>query len=571
MLREFFDNVLYKFGYVSERELTLRALPAEKQRKAREILKRLNEPATRANIGETFTLYSELGHVFRESAPLVKTGRKDAVRLIGGDIYGYRPAMARLYGLFQNNPFGIYSFVARHHWAVRAALQVIRDEMVNDGFELRGQKGTTKKRLRDVYRQLKALKIFELRIDIACHIKLFGNAWILPHKNLLGGPGGLELLAPPRLMPIIDPVTDQILGWEYSVGRTSVVYPKEKLFQIYQYTVDNYKEIGDPPLQAAILQIEADLSADSYNNQVFQRGGMMGYIVNVKSNSDDPIARDEEDILDDLQDRIDTQYSGVKAAHSLMVTNNVDQVFPINSIGKLEASYQNMHMECAKTIANCLGVPPEKISVSRSQNLQYIPSVVEDTINSSFDKSLNALTSLVDEFINDKILVDMLGITDVRIVASGRYGALTLNAAKTIESLSNAGPILTVNWALERVLGWEPLPGDNPRGQWVLDNSVNRTPEITPMHVDPAEEDPNFGKSIIERLMWEQRNPRTRSEETGYKSQKKMTSEQFFKMTESIRSGTFERVDKTHAADSEYCTVLKFKRGDIKFYDDIHS
>jgi phage portal protein BeeE len=285
---------------------------------------------------------------------------KDAVRLIGGDIYGYRPASARLYGLFQSNPFGVYAFVARHHWAVRTALGVIRDELTNDGFQLRGDKTTTKKRIKDVYRLLKQMGIFNLRIDLATHIKLYGNAWVLPHRNLLGSPQAFELLAPPKLLPIIDPMTEQITGWEYTVGKGTVKYSVKRVLHLFQYSADNHRQLGDPPLAPAILGIEADLAADSFNNQMFQKGGMMGVIVNIKAPEGDPIGRDDEDMVDDLQDKIDAQFTGNKAAHSMLITTGVDKVFPITEFGKLDASFQTLHMETAKTVANCLGVPPEK-------------------------------------------------------------------------------------------------------------------------------------------------------------------------------------------------------------------
>ena len=150
MLRHFLDTFLHNFGYISERELILRALPAEKQKRARTIVKRLNSFATMSNVGECLELTGELTSIFREVSPQlkVKDGRaKEAVKLIGGGDQNYRPAMARLFGLFNNNPFGVYAFIARHHWAVRSALSVIRDELSNDGFQLRAQKGTTKKRI----------------------------------------------------------------------------------------------------------------------------------------------------------------------------------------------------------------------------------------------------------------------------------------------------------------------------------------------------------------------------------------------------------------------------------------
>lgn len=533
MLRELIDDVLFRLGYIPERELILRALPAEKQKRARRICTQLGELRTLNNPGDAFALTSELGAIFKESAPDIKSKSlrvKDAVRMIGGDTMGYRPAMARLYGLFNGNPFGIYSFVARHHWAVRVAMQVIRDELVNDGFELIGQQGTTKKRLKDVYKQLKKMNVFDLRIDVASHIKLFGNAWILPHKNLMGGPAGLELLAPPRLMPIIDPMTDQIIGWEYTVGRTTFTYPKDKIFQLYQYTIDNYKELGDPPLTPAILLIEADLAGESYTNQQMQRGGFMGLILNMKTSDSDPISRDEDDIVEDLQDKIDAQFSGVKAAQSVLVTNNLDKAVQLKP--PIANVFDLLHQQTAKTVAQCLGVPPEKIAISRSSTLQYIPSLVEDSVNSQFDKSINALTSLVDDFLNEKVLKEMLGITDVRIVATGRYGALTKNAADTIKVLADSGPLITVNQALDRILGWKPLAADNPRGNYILDNSVNRDAESVPVQSEQASEDPNFGKSHSQ-----------------------------------MRGGQHERVEKTSADDSDRCTIMVVKMGTIQFYE----
>jgi hypothetical protein len=136
---------------------------------------------------------------------------------------------------------------------------------------------------------------------------------------------------------------------------------------------------------------------------------------------------------------------------------------------------------------------------------------------------------MVDEFINERILRDILGITDVRIVASGRYGALTKNAADTIKTLADAGPLITVNEALERILGWDVLPADNPRGNLVLDNTINRELETNP-HL-------NFDKGV--------------------------TSDGFLK---GLVNGGFERKDITHAADDEICDVAIIKKGVIAYY-----
>ena len=162
--------------------------------------------------------------------------------------------------------------------------------------------------------------------------------------------------------------------------------------------------------------------------------------------------------------------------------------------------------------------------------------------------------ALVDEFINDYILRDMLNITDVRIVSSGRYGALTKNAAETIKTLADAGPLITVNQALDRILGWEPLPVDNERGNYVLDNSLNRDPDSVPLSVEPTEEDPNFGKMKLKV--------------TGAAEKKWCVySDDFLRWAEKIKRGEFEKVDKTECDDSEFCSWAQVKYGEIRFYE----
>ena len=533
-IQEFIDDQLYKFGYIKEEERILRSLPEVSQKKARNIINKLGNLKNLSNVGDAFELSAELCSIFKKNANQLRTrnkGIKDAVRLIGGD-QGYRPAMARLYGLFKGHPFAIYAFIARHHWAVRAALGVIRSEIVNDGFELKAQKGTTKKRLREVYKQLKAMGIFKLRLNLACHLKLYGNAWVLPHKNLLGSYGFLELLAPPRILPITDPVTDKIVGWDYRVGSTVYRYDIDDIYHIWEYNVDNYKDLGDPCLTPAILPIEADLAADSYNNQIFQKGGLFGIIINIKNPDSDPISRDEDDVVEDLQERIDSQFSGVKASGSTLVGSNIENVYNLSTAGK-DMGYKDLHTETAKTVANCFGMPPEKIAISRSSSQQYVPSLVEDSVNASFDKTINALTSEIDDFLNDKILAELLGITDVRIVASGRYGSLTKNAAETIKTLADSGPIITVNQALERVLGWEELPSNDPRGQWILDNSKNRDPEAVPLESEPDRPELEFGKSMFSK-------------------------NRFIK-------------DITRQPDSVECDFIRINmRGEVKYYAEVH-
>ena len=86
------------------------------------------------------------------------------------------------------------------------------------------------------------------------------------------------------------------------------------------------------------------------------------------------------------------------------------------------------------------------------------------------------------------------------LVPAGRYGAMTLAAAQSVKELAGAGPMTTVNEARTQILGWAPLPPNDPRGNQVLDVSPNRDPEavaaaIAPESIDPElEADKSLGK-----------------------------------------------------------------------------
>lgn len=159
MLREFVDWVLENLGYISKKEAVLRSIPREQQKRARTIARKLSSLKAVSNVNEYLDLSMELTGILKESVGSNKSlnkRRKEALSLISmPDLYGFKPAMSRIYGLFAQNPFGAYAFIARHHPAVRACIQVILDEITNDGYVLIAEKGVTRKRLKEVYRRTK--------------------------------------------------------------------------------------------------------------------------------------------------------------------------------------------------------------------------------------------------------------------------------------------------------------------------------------------------------------------------------------------------------------------------------
>lgn len=537
------------FKTQSPDEQILKELPIEKEKRARNLIHSLRDIRSFSNLTDYYNNQNELHGILKEAVINIKNkGKlpaklKSAVQLIDAGTTDYNPAMSSLYQLF-HNPLAVFAFICKHHPAVHSAINVIREEIGNDGFVLKSEKGITKKRLKDVYKILKKNRIGELRIRMAAQFKIYGNIWLKMDKET----GSIKLFAPTKILPVIDTTTDKIKAWDFIQGSKTTRYGYNDLLHFYLYSADDYSGLGDPPLGPALVDIEADMCAAAFNNQVFKKGGLMGIILSIEPpNVGDPMADDPEDLVDELQDRIDAQFSGARTGQSVMVATNLKNVYNVSPIGKMDSSFQTLRMETAKTIATCLGVPPEKIAVSRSSTLQYIPSLVEDSVNASFDKTIYTLVEKVDDIINEKIIKEFLGINDVIIEAGGRYGALTKNAADTLKTLAEAGPIITVNDGLERVLGWEPLPPDNPRGQWVLDNTKGRMEGLNsseipryPGIVDPEKPNYDIGKSL--------------------------DSEKFFSLLQSIKAGKFEAVDNTYALDTEIVHYAKVRHGRIQYF-----
>jgi hypothetical protein len=53
------------------------------------------------------------------------------------------------------------------------------------------------------------------------------------------------------------------------------------------------------------------------------------------------------------------------------------------------------------------------------------------------------------------------------------------------------------------------------------------------------------------------------------KDGKRITGREFINMLHQMKSGMFEKIDKTYAPDDDLCDVAIVKNGDIKFYEQL--
>lgn len=460
----------------------------------------------------------------------------------------FTPAVSSFYSIFQN-PFEIYSYICKNHPVAYRCIDIIREEVANDGYILRHLKTTTKKRLLDTHKLLKKLDFARLRLDTCSHLKIYGNAWLVKKLDPRTKTTTLELLSPNKIAPRFDGTTDEITGWYYYKGSKTITYNLDEVYHLYMFSADSYRRMGDPPLQSALIDIETDLALKNFNREVLEKGFMGSVIFSMEPPViQDGLEDDIDEIVEEWQDRIDAELSGAKAAGQGLVLTNLKEAKNLSPIGSFEGAFSELSKEKAKIICMVLGVPSEKVGIARSDSQQYVATLVEYGVNASFDKSIYYVVNYVDEFFNEVLMQEIMKIKDIAIEAGGRFGSLTKTAAEVIELLAKAGPLITVNQALSIILGWEELPPEDPRGNYVLDNSLNRKLDSTPIMVAPD-------KTELEL---------TAVTGSG-NTYKQMEWDEFFQMANQYRESSAavfsKKKEVTRSEDNAPATMLVFKKG----------
>lgn len=488
----------------SEAEIFLDSLPNDYRARGHKLLSDLYD----VSIISDPTLYGHKMAEFRDFVSVAyrnKENSKSGIPLGRGlnsgssDLYGFKPSGTQLWSYFVN-PFEVYAYVAQHHKTVKMCLNMIREAMEEDGYFLVAADGVSESYLLEVHKKLRDLDIEEKRMDIASHLKVYGNAWLHPVKSRrVVGLKSLDLLYPGKLFPDFDKRTDEILKYIYIKGQEKREYYPEQLLHVKLPSIE-VGALGSPPLTSAIPMIETSFHAQNFNLTWFYKGGLIGHILAIKPPDAGAFSQgDTTEWVQSVQDQLNYLYSGSTAGGGIAAFANVEEVHKITDTATMDASWKEGDRMTAKAVAMLLGVPPEKIGVPRSESAQYQPELVENVINADFDRTMNSLTKRTDKFLN-MILKDYLNIRGVKIQSSGRYGAMTLNAAKTITELAKSGPLITINQALDNVLGWEPLPADEERGRQVLDTSTLRTikdgEQIIPPIYAPQREDPELQDNL---------------------------------------------------------------------------
>ena len=410
--------------------------------------------------------------------------------LSGDNAVNYSPAGSRMWRFFFN-PMGMYTFMGEYHWATKAALMILRTEIIEEGTKYNYHPSVQPDRLMEVDRKLKEMNIFELAVDTMIRFMTYANVFLLPETNGLGKRGfRIKNLQADKIWPIYSHNGEELEGYEYQVGTGTIQYDKDEILHLRDFSLKS-RHMGSPRLSAAITDVEADLAASALSNAIMQKAGMIGVIIALE----DPalkmknpmrtsnMQRQEERMQKSIQGN-----AGIRGAHSVIVSNYVRDVYKLTEIGSLDANFLSLRTEVAKTVCILLGVPPERLAIPRTASAQYQAASVENILASNFDKHITMLERTVWDYINKHIIKDLMKIYDVEVAPRGRFSSNTINGARMAFLAAQTGPLFSVNEMRSWFFRVPELPVGDKRGDVVCDVSSIRDPMMKPTMV--AVDDP---------------------------------------------------------------------------------
>lgn len=476
------------------------------------LMSRLSDITTYKDIGHTSYIYNEL---YKAVDPYLKSGAWDQVSkdyswsLIGvNDIFGYRAFSSQFSGLF-GSPFGCFTYLAENHSAVLDCRQILTREVLADGYRLVGGTKQERQKAKEICTQLNMKR---LRCQIVDHLKTFGNVFFEPIRNGMKGIKEIKPLLPNFIRPIPTVDGQNIKEWWVQKGAYYRIYSRDALLTAQlRPCLKNY-DIGNPPLGAALVNLEADLCSQSFNNTLFQRGGLMGIAVLLEGAQGGGNSRGKgpSAYAQYLQANLQANHSGSRAGFETVVFENAKDVKVLNKLSELDGAFGRSADSTKKEVAHVYGIPHEMLGVITNSNQQYHPSSMMDYSAKQLDKTIAEVLDTADTFINKKIF-PLVGIKNVRIKASPRYNATTRVATQAGTDLGSLYNVISVDEYRTEWLGRPPLPNGEGRmalSKLVLDGGTKGgeggagakpqqvivPPEMPPIEMDSEESDLGAGE-----------------------------------------------------------------------------
>lgn len=451
-MSKFIDELLYKSKLISPEEYHVRSLPEESRNLIKDSLLKCSDLSIYSDIDSAVKqkniLDKEIKNISLKYSTLASTGM----------ISGYESAGSALKKLYPN-PFAPYAFIGDNYWAAFKARREARIEIIRDGYVLSAPERFPKKRIKEINDFLEEIGIVNFRANAADHLNVFGNCWIDLKKNKLGNLTELSLLLPEKIVPVLDNSNERVVGWDYIYGNRPLRLSLKDVDHLKTVSLRT-SDLGTPSLGPILVDVEADMFASIYNSTVFRKGGLIKAIVSMDNmNSEDGINDGSYlALIAELQKWFERQFGGVRGSGQVVFTPNVKGVHNLVNPKDLEGAHAATTDRTAVRVCELLGVPPERLGLSRSSQYQN-NNLIDDSVSLSFDNNNYYIVGLVDEYINKKIIKEILGEDQVTLKMAGEYGSISKTAAEFGKVISEAGVnLVTANEFRKKALHWEENP-----------------------------------------------------------------------------------------------------------------
>lgn len=452
--------------------------------------------------------YSDVGMAFRaldmlksEVEPVLQSKGiaglqsidKNTFNMFGvNDPFGYKPQGSTFYSMFPN-PFGIYAYLADNYAPIRICRNEYKKEIISDGFYLVGDKA----KFDSTMETLKNYEIEKLIVRMCDHLNVYGNFWIWPIKNLLGGIKEFRLLEPQFLRPIMANNRREIIGWEYEIGMGFIRFGMDDLIQGIQDPSMACAQLGSPRLGALLVDIEADIQASMFNNTVFQKGGLIGIAIMMDppNKGSVPGAGGANNYAALMEAKLNANKAGARSGYGYGVFEGPNiKVEKLHDLKTMDGAFRSTNERVKKDVALLMGVPVARVGVMLNTSGVYSPVGLEDAAQLQWDKSVSEVVADAHKTANEKLL-PLLKITDVYIKQHKRYNALTRTATQSILDLSQVDSLMSIDEARVQILKRPPLGGKEGAMPLRRIPNVSATsetvPTVRPVPI-PAEEQNDY-------------------------------------------------------------------------------
>lgn len=485
-----FSQFLVDRGWKSPQAAFVQSLPdKDLQPEVMEVMESQKSlPAVMDPIGSMQTLDYTDQKIHRSLERLDPDERRKAVGLLGPVTgVGYEPAGSVLRKLYPN-PLSTVGFVCDNYWVCQKARREVRVEVIMDSYNFNTLAATSKKRIRLAWEVLMDLGLLQNVDEIVDQLNCYANCWLRPEYNAFGGLTSYTILQPDRIRPYWNTSKHYIQGWYYDDNGYQKLYGKDELVHLKTYSART-QEMGAPPISSLIVDLEAAMFASVYNNTLFQKGGMVGHLIALKS---DPKAaineRGQSLVAEIMQAKWDKRFAGVRGTGQTILSPMIENLFRMSVPGEMDGTHQHLIDNVDRKAALLLGVSPERIGVPITSQYQD-KGLTSDRVIEAFDNNVSYLSGIAYAFFT-QVLHQQMDMTDIIITSGGAYKTMAVAAAQYAKLLAESGGVITVDEFRTMVLKLPAFGGE--LGGRLLDVSVNRKADSVPAEQGPGIPDTRY-------------------------------------------------------------------------------